>query len=92
VAKEQVHEIVFDEALVTDTNLNFAFGRLEAQGNAAGGYFALVQIFVQQPAELVVNLEHDSHDPSVESMECLLITGLNPGTDFDRHSAAYCGA
>jgi hypothetical protein len=34
---EQLHDRI-DEALVSDANPNFTFRRLEAQGDAAGGY------------------------------------------------------
>ncbi len=57
--------LLFDKTLVTHANPNFAFNRLKADADTAGGYFALVQLFVQQPAKLVVDLEHDSHDSPV---------------------------
>src|SRR5258708_1291742 len=83
VAKKQVHEIVFDEAFVTDANPDFAFSRQDAHGGAAVCYFALVQIFIQKPSELVVNIKHYLHDPPIQSMEILPVTGLNRGTDFN---------
>src|ERR1051326_2098189 len=89
VAKEQVHEIVLKKGLVRDSNLNFAFSRQDSDGGAAGGQLVLVQIFVQQPSELVVNIEHLSHDAAIQPMKCLLITRLNPGSDFDRHKPSY---
>jgi hypothetical protein len=83
---------VENETLVSDANPNFTFRRLEAPADAAAGYFALVQVFVQEPAELIVNLKNDTHELSVQSMKRLLIAGLNRSTDFDRHSATCCRA
>ena len=57
--------LLFAKTLVTHTNPNFAFNRLKPDGDTSGGYFAPVQLFVQQSAKLVVDLEHDSHDSPV---------------------------
>ena len=51
--------------MVSDTNPNFALNGLEAVGEAAGGYFALVEILIQQPPKLIVDVEHHSHNPAV---------------------------
>jgi len=89
VAHQQVHEIVFAKTVMADTYPNFPFSRLETVAGAADGNFTFIEIFVQQPSELRLNLEHNPHHQPVQSMKLLLIVNLDFGAHFNRHGKDY---